>query len=119
MTRIEIAKELSAKLGLPQARSIEIIQTVFECVARSLATKVKSEAKKELQIHGFGTFKLIHCKPRVRMNLHARQKIMVPEKFRIKFKPCAELRSFLVVHPISKATPARTGNSEIKPELQT
>jgi len=91
MTKVEIAKELSTKTGLPQARSIEAVQTVFECVARSLSSK------KEVQIHGFGTFKLIHCKPRARMNLHTREKIMVPEKFRIKFKPGAELRSFLVV----------------------
>ncbi len=91
MTKAEIAKVLSEKTGLPQARSIEAVQTVFECVAKSLSEK------KEVQIHGFGTFKLIHCKPRPRMNLHTREKIMVPEKYRVKFKPGAEIRSSLVV----------------------
>jgi nucleoid DNA-binding protein len=91
VTKMDLAKRLSAKTGLSRAQALEAVQVVFEAVSDGLASR------NEVQLREFGTFKLVHCRPRIRMNVRSRERIMVPEKYRVKFKPASDLRKALLV----------------------
>src|SRR4051812_13407357 len=90
MTKYEIAKLLAEELGLNKVQALEAVQKVFDCVASSLSTGDRVE------IRNFGTF--IPRVHRSRPGLNPRrptQRIIIPARVAIKFKPGKELKANL------------------------
>lgn len=87
MTRKEIVKTISEKLGLTQLVAHEIVQKTFEAIIETLAEERRIELRK------FGVFEVRHRKARRARNPKTGRAVDVPEKFTVSFKPGKEMEA--------------------------
>jgi integration host factor subunit beta len=81
VTKKEIVRSISEDLGLTQLKTKEIVQKVFDAI---LATLVE-EGRVELR--NFGVFEVKRRAPRRSRNPRTGERILVPEKRVVTFKP--------------------------------
>ena len=81
MTRKEIVRSISEDLGLTQLQTKQIVQKVFQAILNTLAEEGRVE------LRNFGVFEVKRRGPRRARNPRTGEKVSVPEKSVVTFKP--------------------------------
>ena len=81
MTRREIAQTIAQDLDLSQVQAKQVVQKVFDAI---LDTLVEEE---RVELRNFGIFQVKRRGPRKARNPRTGEKVLVPEKRVVTFKP--------------------------------
>lgn len=85
MTKKEIVKEISDKIGLTQLKTKEIVQRTFDAIVETLVEDGR------IELRNFGVFEVKKRAARKARNPRTGDKVFVPEKFVVTFKPGKEM----------------------------
>ena len=81
MTRREIVRSISEDLSLTQQKTKQIVRKVFEAILNTLVEEGRVE------LRNFGVFEVKQRAPRKARNPRTGEKVFVPEKSVVTFKP--------------------------------
>lgn len=81
----EIVKTISEEIGLTQLQTKEIVQKTFNTIVETLLTE------KRIELRNFGVFEVKRRAPRRARNPRTNEKVTVPEKYVVTFKPGKEM----------------------------
>ncbi|SFH52799.1 HU family DNA-binding protein [Planctomicrobium piriforme] len=85
MTKKEIVKTISEECGLTQLKTKEIVQKTFEAIIDTLVTESR------IELRNFGVFEVKKRAARKARNPRSGERVDVPEKFVVTFKPGKEM----------------------------
>lgn len=85
MTKKEIVRTISEEIGLTQLQTKEIVQKTFNAIVDALV------AERRIELRNFGVFEVKRRAPRKARNPRTNEKVFVPEKFVVTFKPGKEM----------------------------
>lgn len=85
VTKKEIVKTISEEIGLTQLKTKEIVQKTFDAIVDTL---VQDE---RIELRNFGVFEVKKRAARKARNPRTGEKVFVPEKFVVTFKPGKEM----------------------------
>ena len=85
MTKKEIVKTISEEIGLTQLKTKEIVQKTFDAIVDTLVED------KRIELRNFGVFEVKKRAARKARNPRTGEKVLVPEKFVVTFKPGKEM----------------------------
>ena len=85
MTKKEIVKTISDRIGLTQLKTKEIVQKTFEAIIETLVEE------KRIELRNFGVFEVKKRAARKARNPRSGERVDVPEKFVVTFKPGKEM----------------------------
>jgi integration host factor subunit beta len=112
VTKKEIVKTISEEIGLTQLKTKEIVQKTFDAIVEALVEE------KRIELRNFGVFEVKKRAARKARNPRTGDKVYVPEKFVVTFKPGKEMeervrelerQAAAVVAQKPHAPPARVG----------
>ena len=81
VTKKEMAKAIAEDMGLTQIRAKEIVQTVFDRITETLVQEGR------IELRNFGVCEVKKRKPRKARNPRTGEKVKVPAKLVVTFKP--------------------------------
>ena len=81
MTKKEIVKTIAEEIGLTQLKTKEIVQRTFDTIVETLVNEGRVE------LRNFGVFEVKRRAARQARNPRTGDKVEVPEKFVVTFKP--------------------------------
>lgn len=87
MTKKEIVKTISDEIGLTQLKTKEIVQKTFDAIVETLVEE------KRIELRNFGVFEVKRRAARKARNPRTGEKVFVPEKFVVTFKPGKEMEA--------------------------
>ena len=85
MTKKEIVKQISEKLGLTQLKTKEIVQQTFDAIVDTLLVE------KRIELRNFGVFEVKRRKARKARNPRTGERVDVEPKYVVTFKPGKEM----------------------------
>lgn len=85
MTKKDMAKAIAEEMGIPQMQALEMVQRVFNGITDTLVRKGR------IELRNFGVFEVKKRKPRRARNPRTGQKVLVPERIVVTFKPGREM----------------------------
>ncbi|TWT90457.1 DNA-binding protein HU [Pseudobythopirellula maris] len=85
MTKKEIVKTISEEIGLTQLKTKEIVQKTFDAIVETLVEE------RRIELRNFGVFEVKKRAARKARNPRTGEKVSVPEKFVVTFKPGKEM----------------------------
>jgi integration host factor subunit beta len=85
MTKKEIVKTISERIGLTQLKTKEIVQQTFDAIVETLVEDHR------IELRNFGVFEVKRRAARKARNPRTNEKVSVPEKFVVTFKPGKEM----------------------------
>lgn len=85
MTKKEIVKTISEEIGLTQLKTKEIVQKTFDAIVETLVEE------RRIELRNFGVFEVKKRAARKARNPRTGEKVFVPEKFVVTFKPGKEM----------------------------
>ena len=85
MTKKEIVKTISDEIGLTQLKTKEIVQKTFDAIVETLVED------KRIELRNFGVFEVKKRAARKARNPRTGDKVYVPEKYVVTFKPGKEM----------------------------
>ncbi len=85
MTKKEIVRTISEQIGLTQLRTKEIVQKTFDAIVDTLVKDGR------IELRNFGVFEVKRRASRKARNPRTGDKVFVPEKFVVTFKPGKEM----------------------------
>lgn len=85
MTKKEIVKQISEKLGLTQLKTKEIVQKTFDAIVETLLEE------RRIELRNFGVFEVKRRKPRKARNPRTGERVDVEAKNVVTFKPGKEM----------------------------
>ena len=85
MTKKEIVKTISEEIGLTQLKTKEIVQKTFDAIVETLVEDGR------IELRNFGVFEVKRRAARKARNPRTGDKVFVPEKFVVTFKPGKEM----------------------------
>lgn len=85
MNKTDLINEIAAKAGLSKADARKALEATLESIEQALANEDK------VQLIGFGTFAIQEKEARTGINPRTKEKIEIPARKVVKFKPAAEL----------------------------
>ena len=85
MTKKEIVKQISERLGLPQLKTKEIVQQTFDAIVETLLETGR------IELRNFGVFEVKQRKARKARNPRTGVPVEVPPKNVVTFKPGKEM----------------------------
>lgn len=85
VTKKEIVKTISEEIGLTQLKTKEIVQKTFDAIVETLVEE------KRIELRNFGVFEVKKRAARKARNPRTGDKVFVPEKFVVTFKPGKEM----------------------------
>ena len=85
MTKKEIVKEISEKLGMTQLKTKEIVQHTFDAIVETLLSEER------IELRNFGVFEVKTRKPRKARNPRTGETVMVPARKSVTFKAGREM----------------------------
>jgi integration host factor subunit beta len=85
MTKREMAVAIAEAMNQPQILVHEIVQRVFDGIINTL------EKERRIELRNFGVFKVKQRKSRKGRNPRTGEKVMVPARFVVTFKPGREM----------------------------
>ena len=85
MTKKEMAKTIAEEMGLTQIQVKEIVQRVFDGITETLVEEGR------IELRNFGVFEVKKRKPRKARNPRTGEKVKVPGKMVVTFKPGLEM----------------------------
>ena len=98
MTKKEIVKTISDEIGLTQLKTKEIVQKTFDAIVETLVEDTKTNIRKganeslgRIELRNFGVFEVKRRAARKARNPRTGEKVFVPEKFVVTFKPGKEM----------------------------
>jgi nucleoid DNA-binding protein len=100
VTKKEIVKQISDRLGLTQLKTKEIVQLTFDAIVDTLL------ADKRIELRNFGVFEVKLRKARKARNPRTGEKVDVPPKYVVTFKPGKEMEERVRRLTESVTTPA-------------
>jgi len=81
VTKKEIVRTISEEIGLTQLKTKEIVQKTFDAIVDTLVEDGR------IELRNFGVFEVKRRAPRKARNPRTGDKVFVPEKFVVTFKP--------------------------------
>lgn len=85
MTKKEIVKAISEEIGLTQLKTKEIVQKTFDAIVETLVRDGR------IELRNFGVFEVKKRAARKARNPRTGDKVFVPGKFVVTFKPGKEM----------------------------
>jgi integration host factor subunit beta len=85
VTKKEIVKTISEEIGLTQLKTKEIVQKTFDAIVDTLVED------KRIELRNFGVFEVKKRAARKARNPRTGEKVLVPEKYVVTFKPGKEM----------------------------
>lgn len=85
MTKKEIVKTIADEIGLTQLKTKEIVQKTFDAIVETLVEE------KRIELRNFGVFEVKKRAARKARNPRTGDKVYVPEKYVVTFKPGKEM----------------------------
>ena len=85
MTKKEIVRTISEEIGLTQLKTKEIVQKTFDAIIEALVNE------RRIELRNFGVFEVKKRAARKARNPKTGDKVHVPEKFVVTFKPGKEM----------------------------
>ena len=85
MTKKEIVKQISERLGLTQLKTKEIVQQTFDAIVDTLIEQGR------IELRNFGVFEVKRRKARKARNPKTGERVDVPPKCVVTFKPGKEM----------------------------
>ncbi len=85
VTKKEIVKTISEEIGLTQLKTKEIVQKTFDAIVETLVQEER------IELRNFGVFEVKRRAARKARNPRTGDKVYVPEKFVVTFKPGKEM----------------------------
>ena len=85
MTKKEIVKTISEEIGSTQLKTKEIVQKTFDAIVETLV------ADGRIELRNFGVFEVKKRAARKARNPRTGQRVNVPEKYVVTFKPGKEM----------------------------
>ncbi len=89
MTKMELIKLIAEKMGITQKESAEAVNLILESMADTLS---KGES---IKIKGFGVFNVKQMEEKIARNPKTGEKVKVPPKKVVRFKPGKELKEMV------------------------
>ena len=86
MTKKEMAIVIAEKMKLTQVQVREILQLAFDGIIETLVSEGR------LELRNFGVFDVKKRKPRNARNPRTGERVMVPTRFTVRFKPGREMK---------------------------
>ncbi len=87
MTKKEIVKTISEEIGMTQLKTKEIVQKTFDAIVETLVEDGR------IELRNFGVFEVKKRAARKARNPRTGDKVYVPEKFVVTFKPGKEMEA--------------------------
>ena len=94
MTKADLVEEVSGKTGLTRADVAVVVDIFLEVVKKSL------ENGNNIEIRGFGTFKIKQRKARKARNPRTGEEVPVPDRKVPVFKPSKEFKDSITKLPL-------------------
>jgi DNA-binding protein HU-beta/integration host factor subunit beta len=85
VTKKEIVKTISEEIGLTQLKTKEIVQKTFDAIVETLVED------RRIELRNFGVFEVKQRAARKARNPRTGDRVDVPEKFVVTFKPGKEM----------------------------
>ncbi len=85
MTKKDMVKVISDEIGMTQLKTKEIVQKTFDAIVRTLVETGR------IELRNFGVFEVKERAPRKARNPRTGDKVFVPKKFVVTFKPGKEM----------------------------
>jgi DNA-binding protein HU-beta/integration host factor subunit beta len=85
VTKKEIVKTISEEIGLTQLKTKEIVQKTFDAIVETLVEDGR------IELRNFGVFEVKRRAARKARNPRTGERVDVPEKFVVTFKPGKEM----------------------------
>jgi nucleoid DNA-binding protein len=85
VTKKEIVKTISEEIGMTQLKTKEIVQKTFNAIVETLVEEQR------IELRNFGVFEVKKRAARKARNPRTGQRVDVPQKFVITFKPGKEM----------------------------
>lgn len=85
MNKTDLVNEIAAKAGLNKVAAKAALDACLESIEQALANEDK------VQLIGFGTFSVVEKGERTGVNPRTKEKITLPARKVVKFKPSADL----------------------------
>ena len=104
MTKKEIVRTISEEIGLTQLKTKEIVQKTFDAIVETLVSYGR------IELRNFGVFEVKRRAPRKARNPRTGDKVYVPEKFVVTFKPGKEMEQRVSELEQQAAAAARSGS---------
>lgn len=105
MTKKEIVKTISEEIGLTQLKTKEIVQKTFDAIVETLV------ADGRIELRNFGVFEVKKRAARKARNPRTGQRVNVPEKYVVTFKPGKEMEERVRLLSERKAAQAAAADS--------
>jgi integration host factor subunit beta len=87
VTKKEIVKTISEEIGLTQLKTKEIVQKTFDAIVETLVEE------RRIELRNFGVFEVKKRAARKARNPRTGDRVDVPEKFVVTFKPGKEMEA--------------------------
>ena len=107
MTKKEIVRTISEEIGLTQLQTKEIVQKTFDAIIDTLVKE------KRIELRNFGVFEVKVRAPRKARNPRTGDKVFVPEKFVVTFKPGKEMEARVREMERRAAAAAQAAQAEV------
>jgi integration host factor subunit beta len=105
VTKKEIVKQISDRIGLTQLKTKEIVQQTFDAIVDTLLSE------RRIELRNFGVFEVKERKPRKARNPRTGDPVQVPAKFVVTFKPGKEMEERVrQLQASAEAAAARRGD---------
>ena len=98
VTKKEIVKTISEEIGLTQLKTKEIVQKTFDAIVDTLVEDTQANLNKggkgtlgRIELRNFGVFEVKRRAARKARNPRTGEKVFVPQKFVVTFKPGKEM----------------------------
>ncbi len=85
MTKKDMAKAIAKEMGIPQIQAVAIVQRVFDGIVETLLSEGR------IELRNFGVFEVKERKPRRARNPRTGERVDVPGKRVVTFKPGREM----------------------------
>ena len=85
MNKGDLINEIAAKAGLNKVAAKAALDACLESISQALVNDDK------VQLIGFGTFSVVEKPERTGINPQTKEKITIPARKTVKFKPAADL----------------------------
>ncbi len=89
MTKKEIVKKISEEIGLTQLKTKDIVQRTLDAIIHTLVTEGR------IELRNFGVFEVKRRAPRKARNPRTGDKVSVPAKNVVTFKPGKEMEKLV------------------------
>ena len=89
MTKKEIVKQISEEIGLTQLKTKDIVQRTLNAIIQTLVTEGR------IELRNFGVFEVKRRAPRKARNPRTGDKVSVPAKNVVTFKPGKEMEELV------------------------